>query len=33
MIIVGSTNVTSQALFEQVNIVDEEAQEANFDPG
>ncbi|MDW9393057.1 molybdopterin-dependent oxidoreductase [Sinorhizobium meliloti] len=33
MIIVGITNVTSQALFEQVNIVDEEAQEANFDPG
>ncbi|NNH85826.1 xanthine dehydrogenase family protein molybdopterin-binding subunit [Rhizobium laguerreae] len=31
MIIVGITNGTSHALFEQVNIVDGKAQEANFD--
>lgn len=31
MIIVGITNGRSHALFEQVNIVDGEAQDANFD--
>lgn len=31
MIIVGVTNGTSHALFEQINIVDGEVQEANFD--
>lgn len=31
MIIVGITNGRSHALFEQVNIVDGEAQDASFD--
>ncbi|KXF75723.1 carbon monoxide dehydrogenase [Paramesorhizobium deserti] len=31
MIIVGITNGTSHALFEQINIVDGEVQESNFD--
>ncbi|WP_298651000.1 xanthine dehydrogenase family protein molybdopterin-binding subunit [uncultured Tistrella sp.] len=31
MIMVGITNGTSQALFEQINVVDGEVQETNFD--